>query len=164
MPGLLSAYSSAIRWIVVAGTPLIASAHSGVYGARCSAIAAAVVFVGSSQRARSGRPAATIRRIALEYAERRPGICLPARGAFMHHNGVQTYRALSLLQALVGNLDPVREILTGTPEGIHAAFVDCHRAAGSRYIVGAGCEIPRGTPFEAFRTIVEFARNAQGGA
>ncbi len=47
---------------------------------------------------------------------------------------------------LLGNLDPVRDIRNGTPEGILALLADCHRAAGARYIVGAGCEIPRGTP------------------
>lgn len=54
----------------------------------------------------SGVPAEKIRSVAIEYATNRPGICLSARGAFMHHNGVQTQRALSLLQALSGNVDP----------------------------------------------------------
>jgi len=26
------------------------------------------------------------------------------------------------------------------------ALAECHRQAGARYIVGAGCEVPRGTP------------------
>jgi anaerobic selenocysteine-containing dehydrogenase len=54
----------------------------------------------------SGVDAETIRSVAIDYATTRPGICLSARGAFMHHNGVQTQRALLLLQALSGNIDP----------------------------------------------------------
>jgi MtaA/CmuA family methyltransferase len=47
---------------------------------------------------------------------------------------------------LLGNLDPVRMMRDGTPERITAAFAECHRHAGARYIVGAGCEVPTGTP------------------
>ena len=65
-------------------------------------------------------------------------------------------------QLLLGNLDPVRAILNGTPDTIRAAFANCQREAGSRYIVGAGCEIPRGTPLENFRAIVEYARTERG--
>jgi anaerobic selenocysteine-containing dehydrogenase len=54
----------------------------------------------------SGVPAGKIRSLALEYASKKPGICLSARGAFMHYNGVQTQRAILLLQALTGNIDP----------------------------------------------------------
>jgi uroporphyrinogen-III decarboxylase len=49
-------------------------------------------------------------------------------------------------QALLGNLDPVRIVKDGTPESVTGAITACHRAAGFPYIVGAGCEIPRGTP------------------
>jgi len=54
----------------------------------------------------SGVRASTTRSIAREYATSGPGICVSGRGAFMHHNGVQTQRALYLLQALTGNIDP----------------------------------------------------------
>lgn len=47
---------------------------------------------------------------------------------------------------LLGNLDPVRAMRDGTPEEIEAGFAECHRQSGLRYIVGAGCEIPAGTP------------------
>lgn len=46
---------------------------------------------------------------------------------------------------LAGNLDPVKAIRAGTPESIAAAIAQCHREAGSRYIIAAGCEIPRDT-------------------
>jgi len=49
-------------------------------------------------------------------------------------------------QVLLGNLDPVRALRDGTPDGIRAAVAACRRAAGPRYIVGAGCEVTRDTP------------------
>jgi MtaA/CmuA family methyltransferase len=49
-------------------------------------------------------------------------------------------------QILLGNLDPVRALRDGTPESVAASVAECHRHAGERFIVGAGCEIPRGTP------------------
>lgn len=54
----------------------------------------------------SGVDATVIRSLAIEYATHKPGICLSARGASMHYNGVQTQRAIYLLQALSGNVDP----------------------------------------------------------
>jgi anaerobic selenocysteine-containing dehydrogenase len=51
-------------------------------------------------------PAKKTTSLAIEYATAGPGICVSGRGAFMHHNGVQTQRALYLLQALSGNMDP----------------------------------------------------------
>jgi uroporphyrinogen-III decarboxylase len=62
-------------------------------------------------------------------------------------------------QALCGNLDPVRVMLGGTPAEIRAALAACEREAGPRYVVGAGCEIPRGTPLQNVRALVEYARN-----
>lgn len=49
-------------------------------------------------------------------------------------------------QILLGGLDPVRVLQTGSAEQVAAAVAECHRQAGSPYIVGAGCEIPRDTP------------------
>ncbi|MDR3692673.1 MAG: uroporphyrinogen decarboxylase family protein [Fimbriimonas sp.] len=46
---------------------------------------------------------------------------------------------------LLGNLDPVREVLNSDPESIESRLDECHRIAGDRYIVGAGCEIPAKT-------------------
>ena len=62
-------------------------------------------------------------------------------------------------QALCGNLDPVRVMLGGTPSAIRAAFAACHDEAGERYIVGAGCEIPRETPMRNLRALVEYAHD-----
>lgn len=53
----------------------------------------------------SGVPAEKIRQIALEYGRTRPSVCLSYRGAVMHHNGVQTERAILMLEAIAGNID-----------------------------------------------------------
>jgi uroporphyrinogen-III decarboxylase len=47
---------------------------------------------------------------------------------------------------LLGNIHPVTVLRNGTPESVTAAIAECHRQAGARYIVGAGCEVPRDTP------------------
>jgi len=64
-------------------------------------------------------------------------------------------------QVLLGNLHPVRVVRDGTPEGIKQALAECHRQAGRRYIVGAGCEIPRGTPAENLLAMRDYAREAE---
>ncbi len=60
-------------------------------------------------------------------------------------------------QVLLGNVDPVRTLLRGTPDFIRAEVAECYRQAGSRYIVGAGCEVPRGTPGANLRALRECA-------
>jgi uroporphyrinogen-III decarboxylase len=49
-------------------------------------------------------------------------------------------------QVLLGGIDPVRVLLTGTPDDVAEAVRRCRDEAGPRYILGAGCEVPRGTP------------------
>ena len=70
-------------------------------------------------------------------------------------------RAMGPDQVLLGNLDPVRVIRDGTPDTILAAVAECHRQAGPRYIVGAGCEIPRGTSPENVLALTQYARACQ---
>jgi len=60
-------------------------------------------------------------------------------------------------QVLSGNIDPVAVLRHGTPESIVAAIAQCHREAGPRYIVAAGCEVPRDTPEENVRALRESA-------
>lgn len=67
-------------------------------------------------------------------------------------------RAMGADQVLLGNLDPVRVLRDGTPESIAAAVGECHRQAGPRYIVGAGCEVPRGTPQENVLALTRYAQ------
>ncbi len=66
-------------------------------------------------------------------------------------------KAMGPDQVLLGNIDPVRVLRDGTPESIREALAQCHRSAGERYIVGAGCEVPRGTPAENLRAMIEYA-------
>ena len=58
----------------------------------------------------------------------------------------QARREMGPAAVLAGNLDPVKTLRNGTPEAITAAIAECHRQAGPRYIVAAGCEVPRDTP------------------
>lgn len=61
-------------------------------------------------------------------------------------------------QVLAGNLDPVKTLRGGDPETIYQAVAECHRQAGSHYIVAAGCEIPRDTPHENIDAMLRYAR------
>lgn len=65
-------------------------------------------------------------------------------------------------QVLLGNIDPVRVLREGTPESVYAAIATCHSDAQSRYIVGAGCEVPRGTPPDNVRAMHRYARQTLG--
>jgi len=67
-------------------------------------------------------------------------------------------RAMGPRQVLLGNIDPVRVLRAGTPESVYEAIADCHRQAGPRYIVGAGCEVVRDTPAENLQALVRYAR------
>lgn len=60
-------------------------------------------------------------------------------------------------QVLLGNLNPVAVLRNGTPEGVTAGLAECHRAAGARYIVGAGCEVPRDTPHRNLMAMRDYA-------
>ncbi len=63
-------------------------------------------------------------------------------------------------QLLSGNIDPVRVVHEGTPEGVTAGLARCLEEAGGRhYAVCAGCEIPRGTPPENLEAMRDFARS-----
>ncbi|MFZ5927403.1 MAG: uroporphyrinogen decarboxylase family protein [Acidobacteriota bacterium] len=61
-------------------------------------------------------------------------------------------------QVLLGNIDPVRVLRDAAPEEVEAALEECFRAAGPSYIVGPGCETPRGTPFANMEAMARFAR------
>ncbi|MCL5770576.1 MAG: hypothetical protein M1588_04615, partial [Planctomycetes bacterium] len=63
-------------------------------------------------------------------------------------------------QILLGNIDPVRMLRNGTPASVRAAIAECHRQAGERYIVGAGCEVPRDTPEANLLALTGYARSA----
>ncbi len=71
----------------------------------------------------------------------------------------QARREMGPEAVLLGNIDPVKTLRNGTPEGIAAAIAECHRQAGPRYIVGAGCEAPRDTPEANVLTLRDYARS-----
>jgi MtaA/CmuA family methyltransferase len=60
---------------------------------------------------------------------------------------------------LTGNLDPVKTLRNGTPDSVTAAVAGCHADVGPRYIVAAGCEVPRDTPEANVRALGEYARS-----
>jgi MtaA/CmuA family methyltransferase len=64
-------------------------------------------------------------------------------------------------QVLLGGIDPVRVLEHGTPEQVLDAVAQCHREAGARYIVGAGCEVPRGTPADNLRALARYAASVR---
>jgi len=58
---------------------------------------------------------------------------------------------------LLGKLNPVTVLRNGDPAGVTAAIAECHRQAGARFIVGAGCEVTRDTPPENLRALCAYA-------
>jgi MtaA/CmuA family methyltransferase len=61
-------------------------------------------------------------------------------------------------QVLLGNLHPVLALRNSTPAAVRDAIATCHHQAGPRYIVGAGCEVPRDTPHENLRALCAYAQ------
>ena len=65
-------------------------------------------------------------------------------------------------QILLGSIDPVRVLRDRTPREIEAELERCWKEAGPRFIIGAGCEVPRDTPHDNMRALVRFARGLSG--
>ena len=66
----------------------------------------------------SGVPAPKTRALAVEFAKANPGSCVSYRGAVAHYNGVETERAIKMLDAICGYID----IKGGTNHGIGAKW------------------------------------------
>lgn len=62
---------------------------------------------------------------------------------------------------ICSNLDPVAEVKEGTPASIQRRLAETVKEVGAKFAVGAGCEIPRGTPEENLQAMRSFA---EGGA
>ncbi len=60
---------------------------------------------------------------------------------------------------LLGNLNPVAVLRNGDPASVTAAIAECHHQAGPRFIVGAGCEVPRDTPAGNLSALCAYAHN-----
>lgn len=58
---------------------------------------------------------------------------------------------------ICANLDPVAEVKNGTPESIRKRLAETVEEVRLKFAVGAGCEIPRGTPEENLQAMREFA-------
>ena len=64
-------------------------------------------------------------------------------------------------QVLLGNINPVTILRDGNPELVLEEVGRCHREAGNRFIVGAGCEVPRDTPEANLHAMREYASSHQ---
>lgn len=64
-------------------------------------------------------------------------------------------------QILCGNISPVHVLRNGSPESIQEAIAECHQQASPRFIVGAGCEVPRDTPHENMMAMTRYAQTHQ---
>ena len=62
----------------------------------------------------SGVSASKIRSLAIEFANAKPGTIVSYRGAVAHYNGVETERAIKMLDAILGNID----VKGGTCKGV----------------------------------------------
>lgn len=60
---------------------------------------------------------------------------------------------------LLGGTDPVRELQNCSTKEVLDALTKCHHKAGFRFIVGAGCEVPPGTPTKNLKMMAEYANN-----
>lgn len=63
--------------------------------------------------------------------------------------------ALGERVVLAGNHDPVSCILRGTPDEIRDKTRRVREQAGPAFMVGAGCEIPSGTPVDNLKALCE---------
>jgi len=57
--------------------------------------------------------------------------------------------------AIAGRIDPVADVLHGTPQSIRQAVLASYAALGNPHLVMAGCEIPPGTPLENLKALCE---------
>lgn len=64
-------------------------------------------------------------------------------------------------QVLLGNLNPVTELMASTPDAVERRVAACHAEAGPRFIVGAGCEIPAATPHENVDAMTAYAHSTR---
>jgi MtaA/CmuA family methyltransferase len=61
-------------------------------------------------------------------------------------------------QIILGNVPTVTVMEKGSPEDVRRVAEGCHRALGPRFILGAGCEVPRTSPIANMEALCGFAR------
>ena len=59
---------------------------------------------------------------------------------------------------ILGNVNTVEAMLSGTPEDVYEAAAQCHRICGPNHVVGTGCEVPPETPPQNLHALVAYAR------
>jgi uroporphyrinogen decarboxylase len=70
-------------------------------------------------------------------------------------------RTIGSTVCLMGNLDPTMVLLQGTEEMVEQAARDAiGAAAGGRFILGSGCEVPVDTPLENIKAMIRTARRS----
>jgi len=62
-------------------------------------------------------------------------------------------RCVGPATAIAGRVDPVTDVLNGTPGGIRRAVAESYARIGNPHLVMAGCEIPPGTANENLRAL-----------
>jgi len=60
---------------------------------------------------------------------------------------------------ILGNVDTVAVLQRGNEADVLAAVTKCQHDAGPRWIIGAGCEVPRETPQANMMQLTEYARS-----
>jgi MtaA/CmuA family methyltransferase len=68
---------------------------------------------------------------------------------------VQARKAVGPKIVIAGRIDPVADVLHGTPQSIREAVLDSYAKLGDPHMVMAGCEIPPGTPPENLKALCE---------
>lgn len=58
---------------------------------------------------------------------------------------------------IIGNMEPVKYLLNGTPAQIKNKLAECWKICGERFMIGAGCEVPTHSPHENLRAMCEFS-------
>ncbi len=70
-------------------------------------------------------------------------------------NLVRAREILGTGVTIAGNLNPVDDVQRSTPERIRRQFREIYQQIGNPFLVGAGCEIPRGTPPDNLRALCD---------
>lgn len=67
---------------------------------------------------------------------------------------------------LLGNVDTVSALLLGTPDDVRLASQRCidEAAGGGAFMLGSGCMVPRTTPVENVKAMVEVARSHENSS
>jgi MtaA/CmuA family methyltransferase len=71
---------------------------------------------------------------------------------------VHAREALGPDAVILGNVNTVEEMLTGSPEDVYAAAGRCHAISGPNHVVGTGCEVAPETPPENLHALVAYAQ------